>query len=63
MSEMGANEFIILFSTYLGWIAAPAIPICLLRAIKKIHQGNDDYIPELAILVICSLILWGRAMV
>jgi len=59
---MGINEFIVLISMYLGWIAVVLIPVFLLRAIKKIHK-DEDYLAELVILIVCALVLWGRTVV
>lgn len=58
---MELNELIYAVSFYLSWIAAPAVPLLLLRAIKKIHK-DEEYSSEALWLICCTLILCGQML-
>lgn len=51
---------IVSLTNYLGFIAAPLLPCLVVKAIRKIYDKNMDYVPELAGIVICAIIIWTR---
>ena len=53
---------IVALTNYLGFVAAPLLPCLIVKAIRKIHDGNMDYVPELAGMAVCALILWTRVV-